>query len=282
MPCAAKERQLRLGTRQYRRRPLRIAAKVFAVACASCVLAGCIGFGFASAGSEAPADDSGSLGVRATSPSPAATQDELLLSVDDSPLREHAVLAAPASRDISKGVAALEAEAEAARQAAEEARLKDQPRIDAAESARAAHQAAAAAEGSSGALSALGDVDWSVGKDAFIEEWTSRIDGYLAGSPLAGQGVTFATAAWEHGVDPRWSPAISNTESSKGAICFKPYNAWGWGSSAWGSWEDAINAHVQGLAEGYGYSLTYAAAGKYCPPNTQHWFTSTLGQMALI
>ena len=45
--------------------------------------------------------------------------------------------------------------------------------------------------------------------DSFINEWTSRIDNYLAGSPMAGQGYNFAVAAWNTGVDPRWSPALS-------------------------------------------------------------------------
>lgn len=133
----------------------------------------------------------------------------------------------------------------------------------------------------SGAVS-TGDVDWSVGKSAFISTWTKRIDNYLAGSPLAGQGSTFATAAWNYGVDPRWSPAIAYTESSLGAACFKPYNAWGWGSSGWGSWEEAINAHVAGLAHGYGSTISITAAQKYCPPNWQTWYNRTLFQMNSI
>ncbi len=64
----------------------------------------------------------------------------------------------------------------------------------------------------------------------YYEEAIARIDAYLAGSPLEGQGVTFATAAWNNGVDPRWSPAISNTESSKGLYCSGSCNAWGWAS----------------------------------------------------
>ena len=98
-------------------------------------------------------------------------------------------------------------------------------------------------------------IDWSVGREAFVAEWSARIDAYLAGSPLSGYGTTFAEAAWENGIDPRWSPAISNTESGKGSVCFLPHNAWGWGSSAWGDWDTAIRAHVAGLASGYGYSL---------------------------
>ena len=116
-------------------------------------------------------------------------------------------------------------------------------------------------------------------KDAFISEWTSRLDAYLAGSPLAGQGKTFAEAAWEYGVDPRFSPAISMVESTQGRYCFLPHNAWGWGSSSWGSWEEAIWDHVAGLAAGYGGQLTYAGAQKYCPPNADHWYSTVLSEM---
>ena len=125
-------------------------------------------------------------------------------------------------------------------------------------------------------------VDWSVGKEAFMAEWSGRIDSYLAGSPLEGYGWVFAEAAWDNGVDPRWSPAISNTESSKGEVCFRSCNAWGWGNSSWGDWESAIRAHVAGLAAGYGYSITVDAAQSYCPPNWQEWYNNTLGQMSFI
>lgn len=124
--------------------------------------------------------------------------------------------------------------------------------------------------------------DWSSDEDAFVSQWTARINNYLAGSPLSGYGETFARAAWTYGVDPRWSPAISCVESTKGAYCFASHNAWGWGSVSWDSWEEAINAHVAGLARGYGYTLTYTAAQKYCPPNADHWYNSCLAQMNSI
>ena len=119
-------------------------------------------------------------------------------------------------------------------------------------------------------------------REAFVAEWAPRIDAYLAGSPLAGQGSTFAEAAWEYGCDPRLSPAISMVESSQGRHCFLPHNAWGWGSSSWGSWEEAIWAHVAGLAAGYGGQLTYAGAQKYCPPNADVWYASVLANMLSI
>lgn len=133
--------------------------------------------------------------------------------------------------------------------------------------------------------------DWHQSEEEFVAEWAPRIDAYLAGSPLEGQGVNFAKSSWRHCVDPRWSPAISNTESSKGAYCIRPHNAWGWGAadsdpynlaSEWDSWEEAIDAHIRGLAEGYGYTITIAGARMYCPYTWQSWYNNTLGQMAQI
>lgn len=127
-----------------------------------------------------------------------------------------------------------------------------------------------------------GVVNWDVDQASFVAEWAPRIDAYLAGSPLEGQGATFANAAWKYGVDPRFSPAISNTESSKGRHCFRPHNAWGWGNASWGSWEEAIDAHVSGLARGYGYTISVAGAKKYCPPNWFNWYNNTLSEMNRI
>ena len=115
-----------------------------------------------------------------------------------------------------------------------------------------------------------------------VDEWAARIDAYLAGSPLAGYGATFAKAAATYGVDPRFSPAISCVESSKGAICFLPHNAWGWGSSSWGDWESAIYDHVAGLAGLYGGTLTLEGAQMYCPPSYQEWYSSVLAEMNSI
>ena len=115
-----------------------------------------------------------------------------------------------------------------------------------------------------------------------VDQWTARIDAFLAGSPMAGHGRTFAEAALRYGVDPRFSPAIAAVESGKGAVCFRPYNAWGWGNSSWGSWDEAINAHVAGLASGYGYTVSLWAAKRYCPPNWSRWYASVSAQMAAI
>ncbi len=130
--------------------------------------------------------------------------------------------------------------------------------------------------------------DWDAGEEAFIGTWAPRIDAYLDGSPLAGQGATFARAAWTYHIDPRWSAAISNIESSKGRFCIRPHNAWGWGAadsnpyglaSEWGSWEEAIFAHARGLANGYGYTISVVGAQTYCPPNWELWYATTVSQM---
>lgn len=128
----------------------------------------------------------------------------------------------------------------------------------------------------------LSPVDWSVGEEEFVSSWGARIDAYLAGSPLAGYGTTFAAAAWANGVDPRLSPAISSTESSKGAVCFLSHNAWGWGSYSWDDWESAIWGHVSGLAASGYYTISLAGAQRYCPPNASRWYAVTLGQMQCI
>ena len=170
-------------------------------------------------------------------------------------------------------------EAQAAR---EEAQRKAQEKAAAEKAALEAAQAKESANGGSTASPTSDNVNWSTDKESFVNEWGGRIDNYLSGSPLGGQGRVFAEAAWDYGVDPRWSPAISNTESSKGRYCFRSYNAWGWGNISWGSWDEAIRAHVRGLANGYGYTISMEAARKYCPPNAEHWYYATAAQMNMI
>ena len=170
---------------------------------------------------------------------------------------------------------------------AEEALLDAQTVLKEAEEAArkialASAAAAAAASGGANFVPALDPVDCPENRDDYIALWGPRIDSYLAGSPLGGYGDNFAAAAFDYNVDPRWSPAISTIESSKGRLCFLPHNAWGWGKSAWSDWPTAIDAHVAGLSRGYGYSISRGAASKYCPPHGAEWFTKVCGQMMLI
>lgn len=78
-------------------------------------------------------------------------------------------------------------------------------------------------------------------------------------------------------------PAISYVESSKGAVCFRSHNAWGYGSYSFGSWEEGINRVVSALGGSlYGGYLTREAAATYCPSNPGHWYNSCAEQMAQI
>lgn len=209
------------------------------------------------------------------------TQQELTKAKSDADAQQKTAEQALSNAQAAREAAHKKALEEAAAQAAQvEAAMK-------AAQAQAAIELAKGAEPPKGEIPVSGsvgpsDVNWSSDKAAFVNEWSGRIDNYLAGSPLAGQGKTFASASWDYGVDPRWSPAISNTESSKGLHCFRSHNAWGWGQIDWDSWEEAIDSHVRGLARGYGSTISYAAAVKYCPPNADHWYTATLAQMEMI
>jgi hypothetical protein len=216
-------------------------------------------FGFGGAAQQVGADEASGLNIAYTGAS------------------ETSVLTKTSNRNIDKAVDQLLAKEEAERKAAEEARIAEEARKNAELAALQARSAGDAA------TAGLDPVDWTIGHDAFVNTWAARIDAYLAGSPLEGQGATFAEAAWTYGIDPRVSPAISNTESSKGRVCFLWHNAWGWGQSSWSSWEEAIDAHVSGLVKGgYGPMITYAGAQRYCPPNYDNWYRNTTQQMALI
>jgi len=182
--------------------------------------------------------------------------------------REEAAAAAQAEIEAMREQIAAQAAEEALAQAVEQGATEEE----------AQQQAESARESAAAAVDANG-VDWSMDKDAFVDEWSDRIDEYLDGSPMEGQGSNFASAAWDYGVDPRWSPAIANTESTKGQYTFADYNAWGWGSASWDSWEEAINDHVKGLADGYGQTISQESAEKYCPPNADSWYTDTLNEM---
>lgn len=255
------------------------AAFLVVVALAFCTALGVSATNYAAADMDASAPDTLDL------------ENDLALMPDAA---EASMLESTTEVDISATVEAIEEKREKARIAAEKKREAERK---AAEERRKAeekkHQQRAQTnianwkirvQGDAGAaaLSGLSPVDWNVSKDQFITTWTNRINSYLAGTALDGYGSTFAEAAWEYGIDPRWSPAISNTESTNGANCFLPHNAWGWGHSSWATWDEAIWAHVSGLAAHYGYSITYSFAYKYCPPNYNNWFYDTLGQMKRI
>ena len=119
-------------------------------------------------------------------------------------------------------------------------------------------------------------------RELFVSTWAERIDTFNAGYPLEGYGYAFAEAAYDYGVDPRLSPAIARVESSSGENCFLPHNAWGWGDVSWSDWDSAIRGHVAGLADGYGYGLTYEMAESYNQVNVDEWYSWVASCMAEI
>lgn len=305
-----------------RKQPKRTAGKMVKTAIAGFfifAIVGSVGLGVASADPDDELARAGAFGFDSTTNESTltsrATNAAATASSPEGAVREQSMLVSTSQRNVDNGLKMIDAKekAEQERIAADNIAVFERveskkamqgvvsppaPAVEAQSEAantqaEAANTQAAAAEKQSEPVEAdvqeeplmeynLPAIDWSVGREAFVAEWSARIDAYLDGSPLSGYGTTFAEAAWENGIDPRWSPAISNTESGKGSACFLPHNAWGWGSSAWGDWDTAIRAHVAGLASGYGYSLTPEGAAMYCPPHAADWYNKTLAQMASI
>ncbi len=206
---------------------------------------------------------------------------------------------ARAAEEAARQAAAAQAAIEAAQRAQEEAAAKAQEQEQEASSSQESSSSEGESSSDGGAVfpnSSGGEAEVEVpdnpipepadmatdDRSQFVAKWQPRIDAYLAGSPLGGYGRVFAEAAWDYGVDPRVSPAISCIESGKGAICFRPHNAWGWGSVSWGSWDSAIRGHVAGFASIYGYTLTPSGAEMYCPGTGGLYYSSVISQMSCI
>ena len=160
-------------------------------------------------------------------------------------------------------------QAKAARQEAQERALAEaQAEMEANEAAMAA-AAAAAAEAQAADMS----------KEEFVSEWSGRLNNYLSGTAMAGQGENYAEAAWKYGVDPRIGAAVSTVESGTGAVNFRSYNAWGWGNYSYSSWDEAIDSWTSGYAKGYSNNVTSEDAAKYCPPNSGEWQRQVINNM---
>ena len=197
---------------------------------------------------------------------------------------EPSVLARTTSRDLSSGYQMIDDMEEAERQriAHENAVIFERIAATKAINGVSTNISPDASENTADAEYGLPAVDWTVGMEAFVAEWTARIDAYLAGSALEGYGRTFAQAAWDFGVGPRFSPGISCVESGKGAVCFRSCNAWGWGKINWPDWETAIRSHIEGLSEGYGYSVTPEGATAYNYETPVDWYNKVKAEMAKI
>ena len=128
---------LTVAHKRYQQQKTNVAARVAIVGVAACALVASIGMGVASgvAGVPEGVDTFGIAEQRALT----SESSSLATSASDTAVVETTSLQSTAPRDISAGIADIEAEEEAARIAAEEAaRAEEEARIAAAEEARAA------------------------------------------------------------------------------------------------------------------------------------------------
>ena len=194
--------------------------------------------------------------------SPDTVQDKSdadVLAVED--VAEEAALKTASSRDVSAGVQEIADEEEAARLAAEEAaRVAEQEAIDRADATRPATTLPSAA--------------------CRPAMWISpSVARRSSKNGLRASTITCSAApVWWRRPSPRRPGKRASTRAGrrpfptpsppKGRVCFKSHNAWGWDQTNWPDWDTAIPLHVAGLARGYGFTISYSYAMRYCPRTT--------------
>jgi hypothetical protein len=113
-------------------------------------------------------------------------------------------------------------------------------------------------------------------------DWIGRIDSYLAGTPLKGQGRTFYLAAVDAGIEPRLMPAIAMIESGAGRVNANRNNFFGRRARVgWASWptpEDAIQNQAQYIVKMWGEVESPYQMKGYCVPGDA-WMVKVTGQM---
>ena len=122
--------------------------------------------------------------------------------------------------------------------------------------------------------------------------WVDRLNGFLAGSPMAGMGSSFYNAAVSRGLDPRLSASIAKIESNLGRAIPGGYNAFGMTAGtapghgrngrwqAFSSWQDAIESNAAFIKSHWGsVSSPYSMKG-YCVGGA--WAGNVSGVMASI
>ncbi len=101
-------------------------------------------------------------------------------------------------------------------------------------------------------------------------------------SPMSTHSQYIVETADHFGIDWRLIPAISIVESSGGVFCFKPYNAFGWGSASFTNFEHGIYTVTKSIAQRYGSDNPFVIAYTYCPANAQKWGAKVLNLMNQI
>lgn len=115
--------------------------------------------------------------------------------------------------------------------------------------------------------------------------WIGRIDQYLAGTPLQGQGRTFYLAAVDAEIEPRLMPAIAMIESGGGRVNANTNNFFGRKARrGWASWstpEEAIKNQAHYIANMWGeVSSPYEMRGYAIP--SPPWMGKVSSQMRQI
>lgn len=70
-------------------------------------------------------------------------------------------------------------------------------------------------------------------------------------SPMISNAKTIVKSSELNNIDYKMLTAISIVESGGGKICFKSYNAFGWGSKSFSSFDEGIQTVAEGLKNGY-------------------------------
>jgi len=113
----------------------------------------------------------------------------------------------------------------------------------------------------------------------------NKIDRYFAsrGSPMNGLGIYFVRSAERYAINPYLAPAISESESSCGLVCFAPFNFWGGLAyrSGFGSWEESIDTLLNWLNRYFGSPQSAWDCPGYCVPSDP-WRSNTQGVLDAI
>jgi flagellum-specific peptidoglycan hydrolase FlgJ len=105
-----------------------------------------------------------------------------------------------------------------------------------------------------------------------VREVRALYESYRA--PMAGVSEHLVRTSKKYGVDYKLIVAISIVESGGGRKCFKKYNAFGWGSKSYNSFEHNLNVVIAGIANNYvakGMNTPEKMAPVYNQANIEHW-----------
>lgn len=95
----------------------------------------------------------------------------------------------------------------------------------------------------------------------------ARIDRFLGNSPMRGLGEVMMQNAERTGVWVMLCPTQAYAESSLGAVCCYPFQAWGMYGVHPSSWEDAIARYFDNIVKHWGQAQGVFELRGYCVPD---------------